>query len=114
MSKRLCCDTAEDTAVNDEMECSVFETKDHMYALCMDNNTSSGNNCPICYTLCKDEDELGTFNERSIGCDGCNALFHFRCLKITQKKLKEIGESNSIGTVHYVLKIDRDKVMIYN
>ena len=76
------------------MECSVSETKDHMYALCLDSNTSSGNNCPICHTLCKDEDELSAFNERSIGCDGCNAWFHFGYLIITQKKLKEIGESN--------------------
>ena len=42
----------------------------------------------------QDEDELSTFNERRIGCDCSNAWFHFGCLKITQKKLKEIGESN--------------------
>ena len=85
LSKRLCGDTAEDAVVNDEMECSVSEKKDCMYALCLDSNTSSGNNCPICHTLCKDKNELSTFNERSIGCDGCNVWFHLRHLKLTQR-----------------------------
>ena len=44
---------------------------------CIDSNSSSANNCPICHKLCKEAEELSTFNERSIGCDGCNAWFHF-------------------------------------
>ena len=41
-----------------------------------------------CHKLCKDTEELSTFNERSIGCDGCNAWFHFGYIKITPKKFK--------------------------
>ena len=73
--------------------------QDHMYAMCIDSNSSSGNNFPVCHKLCKDAEELSTFNERSIRCDGCNAWFHFGCIKITPKKLKEIGESNSYCTL---------------
>ena len=65
-----------------------------MYALHLDSNASSGNNRPICHTLCKDEEELSVFNESSIGCDICYAWFHFGCLKMTSKKLEEISESS--------------------
>ena len=72
----------------------------HMYALCLDSNVSSGNNCPICHTLCNDEEELSVFNERSIGCDICNAWLHFGWLKMTSKKLEEIGESSWYCSLH--------------
>ena len=67
---------------------------DHMYALSSDGNNASDSNCPICHTLCKDEEEVTSFSERSIGCDSCNAWFHFVCVQMTAKKLKEIGEGN--------------------
>ena len=67
---------------------------DQMYALYLDCNASSGNSCPICHTLCKDEEELSVFNKRSVGCDICYAWFHFGYLKMTPKKLEEIGESS--------------------
>ena len=59
-----------------------------MYAMCVDSSSSSGNNCPICHKLCKEVEELSTFNKRSIGCDGCNAWFHFGCIKNYIKEIK--------------------------
>ena len=60
--------------------------KDHTYASCLDKSSSSGNNCPVCHTLCKEVDEINTSGEGSIGCDGCNAWFHLGCIKITPKR----------------------------
>ena len=56
-----------------------------MYASCLESNNLSGSNCPICHAICKDEDEVKTFNERSIGCDSCNGWFHFGCVKMNKK-----------------------------
>ena len=94
LTRTLCHESEASTVNYSKGECDVSRPHDHMYAMCVDSNSSSGNNCPICHKLCKDVEELSTFNERSIGCDGCNAWFHFGCIKITPKKLKEIGESN--------------------
>ena len=76
---------------------SDAHTKDHTYASCLDKSSSSGNNCPVCHTLCKEVDEINTFGERSIGCDGYNAWFHFGCIKITQKKLTGIAQCVKIN-----------------
>ena len=67
---------------------------DHMYASRSDSKNALDSNCPICHTLCKYEEEVTTFSERSIGCDSCNGWFHFVCVQMTAKKLKEIGEGN--------------------
>ena len=72
----------------------ISKNQDHGYALCSDGDNLSASNCPICHVVCKDEEEVSTFNERSIGCDSCNAWFHFGCVQMTKKKLKEIGEDN--------------------
>ena len=80
-----------DTNVRNEKV--ISKNEDHMYALCSDGNNLSGSNCPICHTICKNE-EVNTFNERSIGCDRCNAWFHFACAQMNNKKLKEIEEEN--------------------
>ena len=94
LSKRLKNICEEDQKDND-MDYNITPEKsyvtDHMYALCLDSKASSGNNCPICHTLCKDEEDLSVFNERSIGSDICYAWFHFGCLKMTPKKLEEIS-----------------------
>ena len=68
--------------------------EDHTYGLCSEGNNLSGSNCPVCHTICKDEEEVNTFIERSIGCDNCNAWFHFGCVQMNSKKLKEIGDKN--------------------
>ena len=90
---------------NKEMECNIdtneskhnlekpAENNDHCYALVLDSNTSSGNNCPICHALCENEKDIKTFGERSVGCDGCNAWFHFACISMTPKRLKEMGDN---------------------
>ena len=72
---------------------------DHCYASVLNSNTSSGNNCPICHIVCGNEEDIKTFVQRSIGCDGCNAWFHFSCIGMTAKKLKEMGENNWFCTV---------------
>ena len=77
-----------------DMEANVKDHTDHIYAALLDSNTSSGNNCPICHTLCEHEKDISGFIERSIGCDGCNAWFHFGCIGMTLKKLKEIGDKS--------------------
>ena len=70
-----------------------------VYASVLNSNTSSGNNCPICHVVCGNEEDIKTFVQRSIGCDGCNAWFHFSCIEMTAKKLKEMGENNWFCTV---------------
>ena len=77
-----------------DMEGNRKENSDHMYATQLDSNTSSGNNCPICHTLCQYEKDISGFINRSIGCDGCNAWFHFGCIGITPKMLKDIGDKS--------------------
>ena len=94
---------------HNDMDYSITPEKlyitDHTYALSLDSNASSGNNCPICHALCKDEEELSVFNERSIKFDICYAWFHFGCLKMTPKKLEEIGESSWYCSLCYHLQI---------
>lgn len=67
---------------------------DHCYASFLDSNTRSGNNCPVCHTLCRSEQDISGYSERSIGCDGCNAWFHFGCIGMNTKMLNDIGESS--------------------
>ena len=75
-------------------EQDIPKNNDHGYAFGVDSGNSSGNNCPLCHVVCKNEEEVNTFNERSIGCDSCNAWFHFGCVQMTKKKLNKIGEEN--------------------
>ena len=67
---------------------------DHVYTLPDIDDKLSEYNCPMCHQICKDENEVKTFHDRSIGCDMCNAWFHFECTNMTQSKLEEIGEGN--------------------
>ena len=97
--------------VSGQVECEIDTIKsncdsekqatnnDHCYASVLNSNTSSGNNCPICHVVCGNEEDIKTFVQRSIGCDGCNAWFHFSCIGMTAKKLKEMGENNWFCTV---------------
>ena len=71
-----------------------MEQTDHLYAALLDSNTSSGNNCPICHALCVHEKDISAFSDKSKGCDGCNAWFHFGCIRMTPKMLKEIGDKS--------------------
>ena len=71
-----------------------MESNDHCYASVLNSNTSSGNNCPICHALCENEEDIKPFGEGSVGCDGCNAWFHFTCIAMTPKRLKERGENS--------------------
>ena len=80
--------------VPSDIQANVVEQTDHLYATLLHSNTSSGNNCPICHILCVHEKDISAFSDRSIGCDGCNAWFHFGCIGMTPKKLKEIGEKS--------------------
>ena len=73
---------------------SVKENTDHLYAMQLDSNLSSGYNCPVCHRLCVDEKDITAPNEKSVGCDGCNAWFHFGCVGMNAKKLENIGENN--------------------
>ena len=77
-----------------QIQANVMEQTDHLYATLLHSNTSSGNNCPICHILCVHGKDISAFSDRSIGCDGCNAWFHFGCIGMTPKKLKEIGEKS--------------------
>ena len=86
--------TLESENIEDAMEGNVKEQTDYMYATLLDSNTSSGNNCPICHTFCEYEKDISGFTDRSIGCDGCNAWFHFGCIGMTPKMLKEIGDKS--------------------
>ena len=67
---------------------------DHVYTLSVSVNSLAQYNCPICHSICKDENEVKTFQNRSIGCDMCNAWFHFKCINMTQSKLEEIADGN--------------------
>ena len=86
--------TLESENIEDAMEGNVKEQTDYMYATLLDSNTSSGNNCPICHTFCEYEKDISGFTDRSIGCDGCNAWFHFGFIGMTPKMLKEIGDKS--------------------
>ena len=77
-----------------EQKKNVWTNEDHGYALCSGSSNLFGSNCPICHVVCKDEEDVRTFDERNIGCDSCNAWFHFGCVQMSNKKLKEIGERN--------------------
>ena len=80
--------------VADDIQENRKENTDHLYATVLDSNTSSGNNCPICHRLCEYEKDISGFINRSVGCDGCNAWFHFGCIGITPKMLKDIGDKS--------------------
>ena len=67
---------------------------DHVYTLSASVDSLSQYNCPICHCICKDENEVKTFQDRSIACDMCNAWFHFKCINMTQSKLEEIADCN--------------------
>ena len=74
-------------------EIIISKNEDHTYGLCSEGNNLSGINYPVCHTICKDE-EVNALNDRSIRCDRCNAWFHFGCLQMNSKKLKELGDKN--------------------
>ena len=61
LSKRLKNICEEDPKDND-MDYNITPEKlyvtVHMYVLHLDSSASPGNNCPICHTLCKDEEGL--------------------------------------------------------
>lgn len=67
---------------------------DHMYSLNLDIDNSMNSTCPVCHAVCHDQENVKTFNERSIACDQCNTWFHFRCIKMTQKKLRDLEGHN--------------------
>ena len=87
-------DAVESQKVPSDKQANVMEQTDHLYAALLDSNTSSGNNCPICHALCVHEKDISAFSDKSIGCDGCNAWFHFGCIRMTPKMLKEIGDKS--------------------
>ena len=46
---------------------SNLHMKDHMYAVQSDNAMTDSHKCPFCHSLCKEEKDVKTFGERSIG-----------------------------------------------
>ena len=71
---------------------------DHMSSLSIDASNPTGFNstttCPICHTVCKEQENVKKFMERSIACDNCNSWFHFGCIKMTRQKVEELEGSN--------------------
>ena len=57
---------------------------DHMYTLSI-QAANTGSACPICHALCKEQENVKKFIERSIACDHCNSWFHFGCLKMSKQ-----------------------------
>ena len=56
--KNICEEDPKDNDMDYNITPEKSYVTDYMYALHLDSNASSGNNCPICHTLCKDEEEL--------------------------------------------------------
>ena len=67
---------------------------DHMYSLNSASGFNNASTCPLCHSMCKEQENVRKFVERSITCDHYNSWFHFGCLKMTKKQLEELNGSN--------------------
>lgn len=73
----------------------IAHLSDHRYDIPTDpSGVPCGSTCPICHLLCKEEENVKKFVDRSICCDQCNTWFHLGCIGMNKKKLQDIERSD--------------------